>query len=332
MKNEVFENKILEIIDINSEKKIVFWGASLFLENFLKKQPKKIQNVIGIIDNNSQKWGQFLYDYPIYPVEKLKNENNVLIIITIQNDAERFYRNITKQINILNNHTLSISANIFNNDNNELSRQNNIFIIKNNIKQKVEYIDGLDIKFEGINNTIEIYGDPLPRFINCVMQIKNNNYVKIDSSKHVINQLNFRLEGDCSKLIIGKDFSIRGGMMLLDNNLELEIGDNCMFSSGIYLRTTDGHAIFDNTTKKVLNKSETKSIVIGNHVWLGNSVTVMKNSKISDNSVVGKSSIVTKKFETPNVLLVGSPAKIAKTNINWDRRSPEQYEKEVASV
>lgn len=38
---------------------------------------------------------------------------------------------------------------------------------------------------------------------------------------------------------------------------------------------------------------------------------------ISANSVIGGGSIVTKKFETPNVVIAGVPAKIRKKEISW---------------
>ena len=253
----------------------------------------------------------------------------ILIIFTIKNDAKRFYDSVVRQINRTNNYTITISTNLFIQNKAELSDLNSIYIVKNNKKEKVDYIDGLDIIFEGINNIIEIGGDPLPKFTNCVIKMKNNNHVKIDSSEYNINRLNLRIEGDNASLTIGKDFSIQSGMIFLDNNLEIKIGDDCMFSSNIYMRTSDGHTIIDNSTGEILNKPEKKSIVIGNHVWGGSGISILKNTKISDNSIIARAAVVTKKFESSNVVLVGSPAKIVKTNINWDRRTIEEYEKEV---
>ena len=60
MQDEIIESKILEIIQNNSGKGIMFWGASRFLESFLIKQNQKFKYVIGIIDNNSKLWGEAL--------------------------------------------------------------------------------------------------------------------------------------------------------------------------------------------------------------------------------------------------------------------------------
>ena len=57
--------------------------------------------------------------------------------------------------------------------------------------------------------------------------------------------------------------------------------------------------------------------MIGNHVWLGNSVVIMKGVHIEDGSVIGIESIVTKDIPC-NCIAVGSPAKVIKTNIHWE--------------
>ena len=90
-----------------------------------------------------------------------------------------------------------------------------------------------------------------------------------------------------------------------------------MFSHGIIVRTSDAHPIYDITTKKIINKS--KNIRIGNHVWIGQNATILKNVQIPDNCIIGASSLVTKSFNKNNVIIAGSPAKIVKSNVNWDR-------------
>ena len=100
-----------------------------------------------------------------------------------------------------------------------------------------------------------------------------------------------------------------------------------MFSASIYIRSSDGHAIYDNDTKQVINKPE--NLYIGNHVWLCNGATILKNTVISDNSIVAKNSVVTKKFYEKNIIIAGIPAKKVKGNINWDRKNTFSYEQEL---
>ena len=46
-----------------------------------------------------------------------------------------------------------------------------------------------------------------------------------------------------------------------------------------------------------------------------------KNVSIADNSIVGWGSIVTRRFDEPNVVIAGIPARIVKRGIDWDRKS-----------
>ena len=59
--------------------------------------------------------------------------------------------------------------------------------------------------------------------------------------------------------------------------------------------------------------------------WIGKDVKIGKNVRIADNSIVGWGSIVTKRFEEPNVILAGIPAKVVKHGVNWDRKSINKY-------
>ena len=72
-----------------TEKKIVFWGASLFLESFLKKYAISNDNILGIIDKNPSRKGSFINQYQIFAPEDLKTLNPDEIIITIVNSAEK---------------------------------------------------------------------------------------------------------------------------------------------------------------------------------------------------------------------------------------------------
>ncbi len=93
------------------------------------------------------------------------------------------------------------------------------------------------------------------------------------------------------------------------------------------MRTSDGHSIYNPDTGELLNKPKS-GINIGNHVWVGTDVFILKDVSIADNTVVGAGSIVTKAFTDKNVILAGTPAKIIKTNVNWSRKNTEHFIKD----
>lgn len=103
------------------------------------------------------------------------------------------------------------------------------------------------------------------------------------------------------------------------------IGDNCLLSWGIKIRTSDGHSVVDLDTNKAINLPQ--DVNVGDRVWVGEGVSFLKGSLISADSVVGSHAIVTRKFDQPNCVIAGFPAKIVKENIKWDRRMPSEYNK-----
>lgn len=92
------------------------------------------------------------------------------------------------------------------------------------------------------------------------------------------------------------------------------VGNGCMFSNNIIIRTSDAHTIYDLQTNERLNPA--KDIIIGNHVWIAPNSRIMKGAVIEDGVVVGSNTMVTKHIPS-NVLVVGMPARIVKENIGW---------------
>lgn len=177
---------------------------------------------------------------------------------------------------------------------------------------------------DGENNSIRL-GSALS-FTNLIINIKGNNKkISIENSRKNINGLKIvSIRGEGQIISIGENFSC-GGMeiQMNDENEELTIGNNCLFSWGIKARTSDGHSIVDLATNRAVNVP--KNISIADRVWVGEDVSFLKGSSVSSDSVVGSRAVVTKAFERSNVVIAGFPASIVKSNIKWDRRRPSEY-------
>lgn len=110
---------------------------------------------------------------------------------------------------------------------------------------------------------------------------------------------------------------------LIQSNTSITTGDDCMFSFDTHLYNSDGHAIRDYDSGKLLNPAH--DIKIGNHVWLGWGAAVMKNVTIADGCVIGRGSIVVKSITESNCCAAGSPCSIIRKNIQWLRGPDDEF-------
>lgn len=127
-----------------------------------------------------------------------------------------------------------------------------------------------------------------------------------------------------TKLIIGNDFSVGYNYnFVLYEYTSVFIGKDCMFSYNIFLRSNDGHSIFDIKSKKNINStkdiSKNRKVLIGNHVWIGMCVTLLYNTNIGQGSIIGAASVVKTRIPN-NCIAAGVPAKIIRKDIAWSRK------------
>lgn len=90
-----------------------------------------------------------------------------------------------------------------------------------------------------------------------------------------------------------------------------------MFSYDITVRTTDAHSILDYTTRERINYGS--SISIGDHVWVGASALISKGVCIPNDCIIGARSFVNRTITEEHTIIAGSPAKIVRTGVTWDR-------------
>lgn len=149
----------------------------------------------------------------------------------------------------------------------------------------------------------------------------DNNLVHIQENCSGIF-VELHMEQDNNRILIGKKTTLHGRQFRtihfdLDEGTTLRIGEDCMFSNDIQLRTTDSHSIISLNGKRI---NYAKDIEIGRHCWIGMGVIILKGVKIEDNTVVAAGSVCTKKSKEQNIILAGNSAEIVKKNINWDRK------------
>jgi acetyltransferase-like isoleucine patch superfamily enzyme len=130
--------------------------------------------------------------------------------------------------------------------------------------------------------------------------------------------------GDGGVIRIGAGTTFNQVGLSLHERASIVVGKDCMFSTDIHMDPSDMHPIFDGTSGERINPAQ--DIHIGEHVWLGTRVLVLKGASIGSGTVVGAGSMVSGTLPS-NVLAIGQPAKVVRENVMWGRdldQAPER--------
>lgn len=199
---------------------------------------------------------------------------------------------------------------------------NKIYLIKENGKKILfPNIKGLNIIIKGKNNIIEIH-EPIKAIRPSVIKITGNNTLFILQKNSVLHNSSFSIYEN-AVINIGESFTCYGASFSVSGGTKLNIGNNCLLSDNIYIRTGDGHTIIDKSTGIAYNKPA--DICIGDNVWICSKVSILKGVNINSNSIIALGAVVTKSFNESNIIIAGNPANIIKRNILWHEYSYNDY-------
>lgn len=167
----------------------------------------------------------------------------------------------------------------------------------------------------GNNNSVVI--EEGVKINHCNIRVKGNNIkVRIDKNVELTGCVASIFTG-CS-MSIGADTTMGNGEITVAEETSLSIGKDCMFAHGYEVRTSDMHPIYDLKTGQRLNYGA--PINIGDHIWLGRDVVILKGVTVSNNVVIGIHSVVSKNIDSPNSIAIGSPARVIRNEVVWGRK------------
>jgi len=117
------------------------------------------------------------------------------------------------------------------------------------------------------------------------------------------------------QIIIGTNVQV-GDYVHIASIESVKLGNDVLLASRVYISDHDhgsysGENICHPDEKQVSKNLVSSPIKIGNNVWLGEGVCVLKGVEIGDNSIIGAQSVVTKSIPK-NSIAVGIPAKVIK--------------------
>ena len=152
------------------------------------------------------------------------------------------------------------------------------------VRQPVEWSGQGNIIFKG-RVTLGVY--PSPYFFN--------SYIYLEA-----RQKNARIE-------INDGVWINNNAVIISDCTEIIIGRGALIGTNFAAYDSDFHALAPGA--RMTGQPTAAPIKIGENVFIGANVTVLKGASIGDNSVIGHGSLVTHSIP-PDVIAAGIPAKV----------------------
>lgn len=141
---------------------------------------------------------------------------------------------------------------------------------------------------------------------NCRMYYRqiNNMSIVINRGGIITGSVNLSYP---ENIEIGKNSYINGGDISASPNAYVKIGENCMISYNVHIRT-DMHIHKDVTIPMKFQGCTEADIIIEDDVWIGYGVQIMPGVHIEKGCIIGAGAIVTSDT-TPYGVYVGVPAR-----------------------
>lgn len=171
------------------------------------------------------------------------------------------------------------------------------------------------IRFFGKNNTIRLQKADM---YNTTVFLRGKGHALVVDENAKIYNTHIKIIGNNNTVHIGAGTSFGGGEIICGGNgISITVGKNCVFAEGVDIWSTDTHSV----TQDGQLVNVPKSICIGDHVWAGKDVAILKGVTIGDGAVIGMRSLVTHDLGE-KTLSLGSPAKTIRENIDWSLKNP----------
>ncbi|MDQ7091565.1 MAG: hypothetical protein Q9M50_13180 [Methylococcales bacterium] len=167
-----------------------------------------------------------------------------------------------------------------------------------------------NIIIKGKNNSLIIAAGSTIKNIDIVICGNNN---KLILGKGVYADTTFSMISHNSHITVGDGCTIFKSFISAYDGKDITIGKDCLFADPTDIRTSDYHPIFDSNNKHI---NPSKSIVIGDRVWLARQVNILKGSHIESDVVIGVGSVVSGHIPA-NSVAVGVPAHVIRSETTW---------------
>lgn len=149
-----------------------------------------------------------------------------------------------------------------------------------------------------------------PVFFDTHFVAYKNSEIEIAGRVRIQTGYLFRILEN-AKLFIGKDVLFNGFGMVYCSEM-IKVGNGVVIGPYLRMRDADSHHF----EYPGYGKKSAAPIIIGDHVWIGLGVTILKGVHIGEGCVIVAGSVVTKSIPS-RCLAGGNPAKVLRENVTW---------------
>lgn len=203
----------------------------------------------------------------------------------------------------------------------EINKGNRIILVHNGgEEEEVSSLYGVHIVYSGNNSLIRIHEGYQVK--KASFYIGEGGYLEIGRFFRVRFSLTIDLRAKNTTIKFGNFVNIGQGQIYAgdEENLEIIVGDDFLAATELFIRNADGHTIYDINNQQPINQPQF-GIHIGNHVWCGYDVKILKDANIPSNCIVGSGALVGKGTFCENSIIAGVPARMIRTEVNWDSKA-----------
>lgn len=181
--------------------------------------------------------------------------------------------------------------------------------------------------FHGKNNILycdDSYGVPA-QLTGCTIKFAGDNAVVYLCASRKPIRINLTMNNQ-TVFYCGHDTFFNEALRaIVSEHTCVLIGNTCLMSLGAWMRTADPHPIYDCETHTRINVS--RSIFLGDHVWIGQGTGMLKGTQIGSGSIIGAQAMLAGKRVPSNTVWGGNPARLLRRGVFFLGSSVHGYSK-----
>jgi acetyltransferase-like isoleucine patch superfamily enzyme len=183
------------------------------------------------------------------------------------------------------------------------------------IGSELNITKAFSIRIEGDGNRIALGPKVSMHGLSSIRVLGSENRITIGTRCSGNLRINIPTTG--AVFAMGDGCTAVGARFALHEPQHMVLGKDCMLSAEVLLTVSDMHRIVDLETGERINPAG--NVCLGDHVWLGARVMVLKGVEIGSGSVIGAGAVVTSSIPA-NCMAAGVPAKVLRRNVSWSRQ------------